>query len=69
MKARSVHARNEARRIAANGEADAYGSNCNVKLTVLHRLKPSSNAKSHVGSITSVASLQSTPRSAQDEVR
>src|SRR5262245_62047680 len=41
------------------GEADAYGSNCNVKLIALHRLKPSSNAKSHVGSITTVASLQS----------
>ena len=41
------------------GEADAYGSNCSVKLTALHRLKPSSNAKSHEGSITSVASLQS----------
>src|SRR6516164_11105024 len=34
------------------GEAAAYGSNCNVKLTALHRLKPSSNAKSHEGSIT-----------------
>ena len=30
----------------------AYGSNCNVKLTALHRVKPSSNAKSHEGSIT-----------------
>ena len=61
MKAKSVHARNEARRIAANGEADAYGSNCNVKLTALHRLKPSSNAKSHEGSITAWlrSSLQS----------
>src|SRR5215468_1281788 len=37
----------------------AYRSNCNVKLTAAHRLKPSSNAKSHVGSITSVAALQS----------
>jgi len=44
--------RDEARRIAQRREADAYGSNCNVKLTALHRLKPSSNAKSHEGSIT-----------------
>jgi hypothetical protein len=53
------------------GEADAYGSNCNVKLTALHRLKPSSNAKSHEGSITSVASLQSMGplTCAQNEVR
>ena len=44
------------------GEADDYGSNCNVKLTALHRLKPSSNAKSHEGSITAWlrSSLQST---------
>jgi hypothetical protein len=48
-----------------------YGSNCNVKLTATHRLKPSSSAKSHVGSITSVVSLQSKgpPTSAQNEVR
>ena len=44
--------KDEARRIAQRREADAYGSNCNVKLTALHRLKPSSNAKSHEGSIT-----------------
>jgi hypothetical protein len=43
------------------GEIDAYGSNCNVKLTAIHRLKPSSNAKSHEGSITAWlrSSLQS----------
>ena len=63
--------KDEARRIAANGEADAYGSNCNVKLTALHRLKPSSNAKSHEGSTTASlrSSLQSALTSAQDEVR
>jgi hypothetical protein len=49
--------KDEARRIATN--VDTYRSNCNVKLTAAHRLKPSSNAKSHEGSITSVASLQS----------
>ena len=52
----------------------AYGSNCNVKLTALHRLKPSSNAKSHEGSIRSCAPLRSqwdnrALTSAQDEVR
>ena len=31
---------------------DTYRSNCNVKLTAIDRLKPSSSAKSHVGSIT-----------------
>jgi hypothetical protein len=44
---------------AALRETTLYGSNCNVKLTAAHRLKPSSSAKSHVGSITSVAALQS----------
>jgi len=38
---------------------DTHCSNCNVKLTATHRLKPSSNAKSHLGRITSIASLQS----------
>jgi hypothetical protein len=33
------------------GEVDAYGSNCNVKLTAVHRQKPSSNANSHEGNI------------------
>jgi hypothetical protein len=61
--------RDDARRIATN--VDTYRSNCNVKLTATYRLKPSSNAKSHVGSITSVASLQSMgpPTSAQNEVQ
>jgi hypothetical protein len=56
---------------AALRETTLYGSNCNVKLTAAHRLKPSSSAKSHVGSITSVLSLQSMrlPTSAQNEVR
>src|SRR6516164_7401067 len=63
--------KDEARRIAQRREADAYGSNCNVKLTALHRLKPSSNAKSHEGSITTVASLQAMGplTCAQNEVR
>ncbi len=48
--------------------AVAYGSNCNVKLTAVHRLKPSSKAKSHEGSIT--AWLRSSlPTSAQNEAR
>ena len=46
-----------------NGQALAYvgtyRSNCNVKLTAMDRLKPSRSAKSHVGSITLVASSQS----------
>src|SRR5262249_23968732 len=48
------------RRSATRGVSgdDAYSSNCNVKLTAKHRLKPSSSARSHLGRITSVASLQ-----------
>ena len=53
------------------GEVDAYGSNCKVKLTARHRLKPSSNAKSHEGSITAWlrSSGRGGPRSAQNEAR
>jgi len=40
-------------------DAGTYCRNCSVKLTATHRLKPSSNAKSHLGRITSIASLQS----------
>jgi hypothetical protein len=29
-----------------------YGSNCNVKLIAMDKVKPSSNAKSHDGTIT-----------------
>ena len=32
-------------------KGDAYRSNCNVKLTAMHRLKPG-NPNSHEGSIT-----------------
>jgi len=53
-----------AKLLSRDGAADitnvgTYCSNCSVKLTATHRLKPSSNAKSHLGRITSIASLQS----------
>ena len=63
--------KDEARWSATNGEVDAYGSNCNVTLTARHRLKPSSNAKSHEGSITAWlrSSRRGGPTFAQDAVR
>jgi hypothetical protein len=47
--------KDEARRIAVNirvRRSDSYYNSCNVNVTARLRLKPSSNAKTHEGTIT-----------------